>query len=620
MKNLKIVITALLLFVALAGIGQASIPPPPVEQNISFYDAGTNAADASLCRGCHTGTGSPPNDVSPMDRHHNLLPTPGFPYGCNDCHPTVGTPGSQTMYVEKNCINCHNGTGFYLVPFVNPGRPHHDTAQAQARNCKYCHGGSVVDNYNDGHYVPPYNTSTVTPYADNKVYNATGYNPNNPLNVGRYWGGCISCHQNKTTATPVILSNRDTHHGAINDAGTTGYKCSWCHVTISGAQSDSALQRIIALSGQGGPLNGPNASAGYPYGRLLPMRNSTIIASDIALGYLEPPTTNITINGTGCQKCHSVQTLHNIQYNYAGTTGVNAKAGYGHIGMNADCNGCHAFWNAGADNAFPGPVSIDLYSINPSKITAGVDTVVTFTGMNLVQSGYSTNVVINGVSYTPTSVTDTQAVATINLPAGAYQVQLDKGGLTSKLSTLMVGTPVTISSAKLESGTITIEGTGFGTPQAIVTITKADGSIIKSDGITSWDNVKIVATSAAAAVDNTVTVTTPTNSATATITGGTVTDSVTVTYPNAAGITWKRGTAKTVTWDKAGSSQALNVKIELVQGTKKTTLKSSTSNDGSQSVTISSKQATGDYKIRITALGHTPAYSDESDNTFSVTR
>lgn len=619
MKNLKIVITALLLFVALAGIGQALIPPPPVEQNISFYDADTNAADASLCRGCHTGTGSPPNDVSPMDRHHNLLPTPGFPYGCNDCHPTVGIPGYQTMYVEKNCINCHNGTGFYLNPFVNPGRPHHDVAQAQARNCKYCHGGSVVDNYNDGHYVPPYNTSTVTPYADNKVYNATGYNPNNPLNAGRYWGGCLSCHQNSTAVTPAIKNNHDTHHNAIIGQ-TTGYKCSWCHVTISGAQSSSALQRIIALSGQGGPLNSPNASAGYPYGRLLPIRNSTIIASDKVLGYLEPTTTNITINGTGCQKCHSVQTLHNIQYNYSGTTGVNAKAGYGHIGKNADCNGCHAFWDAGADNAFPGPVSIDLYSINPSKITAGVDTVVTFTGMNLVQSGYSTNVVINGVSYIPTSVTDTQAVATINLPAGAYQVQLDKGGLTSKLSTLMVGTPVTISSAKFESGIITIEGIGFGTPQQIVTITKADGSIIKSDGITSWDNVKIVA-SATAAVGETVTVTTPTNSATATITAGTVLpDSLTVTVPNGAE-NWKRGTTKTITWDRAGTSQAANVKIELLKGTKvNRVIASSTTNDGTYDWAIPGSQATGDYKIRITSIGHTPSYSDTSNAIFKISR
>jgi len=208
---------------------------------------------------------------------------------------------------------------------------------------------------------------------------------------------------------------------------------------------------------------------------------------------------------------------------------------------------------------------------------------------------------------------------TVNLAVGAHSLQVQKDIATSELVTVVAVAPGTITSAKLAGTTLTIDGAGLGAGQTMVVITKPDGTRKASDSITSSTDTQIVAVASAAAVGDTVTVITPTGAATKVIEAAEIPDSVTITYPN-GGESWKRGTSKTVTWTHVGSSEAANVKIELVQGTSiKATLAASTPNDGSQSVTISSKQATGGYKIRITSLSHTPAYSDESDSTFQVT-
>lgn len=222
----------------------------------------------------------------------------------------------------------------------------------------------------------------------------------------------------------------------------------------------------------------------------------------------------------------------------------------------------------------------------------------------------------------PKSITDTAIVVTVNPTVGTHNLHVKKGDITSSITTVVATAPGIISAAKLTDGVITIDGTGLGADQTLVVINKPDGTPKASDSITTSTDTQIVAVSASAAVGDTVTVVTPTGEATATIVAGTVVDSVTVTFPNAAGLTWKRGTSKTVTWNKAGSHQAVNVKIELMKGTAVSrVLASSTPNDGSQSVSIPSNQATGtDYKIRITSLSHTPTYSDLSDNTFSITR
>ena len=146
---------AIVLF---TGIIMAIIPPPPANQMVGFYDTSVNQLDENNCRVCHNSTylGGVPT------RHHLLVPM--GEYGCNDCHPVVTGPNGEGVLIDRNCIACHNGTAFYANPSLIAGRPHHNTTLAQDRDCAACHGG-VIDNYNDGHYIPTYGVSIVTPVS-----------------------------------------------------------------------------------------------------------------------------------------------------------------------------------------------------------------------------------------------------------------------------------------------------------------------------------------------------------------------------------------------------------------------------------------------------------------------
>ena len=610
----------------MAAIAMAlTVPPPPVNQGFGLYDATVETVASATCISCHP---------TPANIHHSMIPS-RTPYGCLDCHPTrwnasIPPVGAYEQYKERTCVNCHNGTAFWANPIVNltairppSGKPHHNTTYATTRQCAVCHGIGSISNYDPASYtngaIPTYYTSMVTPYADNKIYNATGYNPNNPANPGRYWGGCLSCHQNSTNTglLPAIKSNYDTHHGEVlyqqirkdKDPIKGTVSCNWCHV-VNPAGSLTSLVRITAAAGQGGPLNSPNASAGYPYGRILELRNSTI-----QVGMGDPA------NGTACEQCHTLRSLHNIQPNGWVAGGLGA-AGYGHINNNSDCNGCHAFWDAGVDNRpFADALGADIYSVTPGTLTADVQTTVTITGMLFDQasSGYTTEVLVDGIAIPYTSLTNTDIV--VNVPpqnVGAHDIQVAVHGITTKLYQLTVVAPPTITSAKLDNGVLTITGTGFGAAQQYVTIGKG-GSIIFSDSITNWSGTQIVATSSVAAIGDTVTVTTSTGEATATIEAGTVVPSITVTSPN-GGENWKRGTTYTITWTSVGST-GTNVKIELLKGTSVVkTISKSTLNDGSFGWPVPGNLgATTNYKVRITSTSNS-AYKDESDNFFQISK
>lgn len=505
-RNLLFATIALLAMVAVA---MALVPPPPVNQNIGINDSRFDKLGSSPdlpnqagCRYCHSA-GVP-------DRHHNLVatgkvnPVTGSAYGCNNCHPVVSGPNGQSVLIDRECLNCHKGLNFSKVnpnataAKVNITRPHHiNTAAAQNRECKTCHGSFVANSF-DGHYVPSYAPSLVTPEPHYKIYNATS---------GRYWGGCYACHQNTTANVPELLDQYGTHHGAINGnrtgidnqrAGTPGYDCSWCHTTYWNTTTNSYR-----------PI-------GYPNELDFEIRNAS--------------SSTDWFNGTGCEKCHDVGTIHNIQYNYATTNG---QKGYGHIGDNWDCNGCHAFWDAGSVSGFEGAMIPNVDSISPTRLTTSVATVVTIVGSDFLSGAgtYVAVVDIDGTRLTPSSVSDNQIVVTVpGLTAGVHTIQVVKtgdpaGDKVSKLGSLVAISPVTITSAKLKSGVITITGTGFGTKptkdaQQYVTIAHGE-NIYYSQAITSWSNtlIKAKAGSTIASVGDIVTVTTAAGASTsATIT------------------------------------------------------------------------------------------------------
>jgi hypothetical protein len=153
----------ILVSVALASVGlflasasSAAIPAPPVEQSLGMVDTTAQLLTEADCRTCHT-SGLP-------DRHHVLYNTSipsgsdvPYPdgsglYNCISCH-------SDTFILERNCGTCHTAS------------PHHTTQLAVDRDCKACHG-DLVDNFDDGHYIPSYSASLVTPWQG---LNGDGY-------------------------------------------------------------------------------------------------------------------------------------------------------------------------------------------------------------------------------------------------------------------------------------------------------------------------------------------------------------------------------------------------------------------------------------------------------------
>ncbi len=537
LKNLKIIVSALLLFAVLAGIGYALIPPPPppppVPQDLGLGDRGidkvmTNATDQSACRGCHLTSGTSisggySNTVGGVPtRHHSLAqrastnPYTGTAFNCQQCHPTV--PGTNGVFVDRSCVNCHNGTSWwgdsaYGGRVGNFSRPHHvNTSYASSnignpvadRQCKFCHG-SFVASYNDNHYKPTYATDfMITPFASFKVTS------NEPL-VGdlagtgnKTWGGCYSCHMADSFASPAVIeSNHDTHHKEIlgmgrfggqtsyQNASTPGEACNWCHVIAPGTTSPLRF-------------NITNDFTGELLVKAMEVRNSTIEAVDV----MEPGTTNISINGTGCQKCHDVKTLHNIQKDYV----QNGVSGKGHINNDADCNGCHNSW-VPADTGFtPGALIPSLNSVEPSVLIAGSAVTLTITGENFVNDPYTSVVDVDGVQYTPATISDTQITVDIPaLSAGIHQLKLVKGGDTdSKVYALSVVSNPHITSARLNKGTITITGTNFGVKPTVDTLyyvtANHAGQQLKASQITSWSNTVIKAKITGAAIDDVVTV------------------------------------------------------------------------------------------------------------------
>lgn len=96
------------------------------------------------------------------------------------------------------------------------------------------------------------------------------------------------------------------------------------------------------------------------------------------------------------------------------------------------------------------------------------------------------------------------------------------------------------------------------------------------------------------------------------------TPTITVLTPN-GGESWNRANPYEITWGSANNPGA-NVVIRLLKnGVVDSTIASSTANDGSYIWTIPSSKALGaDYKIRVTSTTNS-AYTDDSNNTFTIT-
>jgi len=435
--KLRIHVILISIILVFAGIVIAVIPPPPANQNMGIYDTLFVDFNESKCRDCHA------SDVP--DSHHNLVPTGEF--GCTNCHPVL--PNGSGITMIRDCLQCHNTTFNGMAI----GKPHHESPDALNGHCKSCHG-SVVDNYDDGHYIPTYPPSSMTPDTKYKVINQTS---------GRKWGGCESCHEQSLNADPFIAYNNKSHHrlgnlsGFINNDNT---KCAMCH----------------------------------------DFHNATYGSDSIRY----------------CQRCHGINSLHNIQWDIASTISL---SGYGHLGPN-DCQGCHASYVAGSLAPGSDLIVPTIYSLSTKKVIEGETTVMTISGDDFVTTvdGITRSSIIavtdgiNNMNLTPTNITHNGIIVTIpSLDDGLYGIYaLKEGNMESNRKPLVSMPPVIINSAIINSTTVTITGSGFGTYDPAFgdwnNVTINNASTNRSVQITGWSDTLINVTSTDAVTGDTTTV------------------------------------------------------------------------------------------------------------------
>lgn len=450
----KVLMSASLAAVVLAGAAfvGAAVPPPPVNQFLGIYDTKFPNLTKADCLECHI------SDEVLVQQHHALINTVTPPASCinttgtvpptlaTGCHVMVPDgSGGFTFQDFRNCFNCHTQT------------PHHTSAAAVAKDCKFCHG-NFIDNPLDGHYIPTYGASSVTPLPGGRTVTS----PTGSLVTVQ---GCEACHQAapnaidpKTNTVRPIFSNQDTHHGT----GITD--CNLCHNTSSN----------------------------------VPIRQ--------------------------CEVCHGVNSLHNIQRDSPNTANLGSinpgleDLGWGHIGNNWDCQGCHWSW-FGNSSPFTDATVPAINGQSSYTVTAGKDAVLTITGASFVNVGpdgvttYQPTVTLTcgttNLSLTPFSVTESEIKVSVPaLTEGVYELRVAKAKKVSNLAKLTVAPARTIAAATLAAGkTLTITGTGFG-PAPSAEYDAGTGVFAGTTEATviSWSDTKVVATSPAFAANGYVTV------------------------------------------------------------------------------------------------------------------
>ncbi|MDO3377355.1 cytochrome c3 family protein [Geoalkalibacter halelectricus] len=447
MKLPTILTQTFILVVSLVASAWASTPQLPVNQFIGMPDTlmvNMQEADCRICHGENPPPGMPVGHILLVERHHNLdsstIPEgtaapngePGKVYTCFSCHDTNYGGQGPPVWVNRNCVSCHSGPS-----------PHHTTTQAQGGDCQSCHG-SLVENgllaenreVRNGApvptWLPSYPPSLITPWPSRK-----------PNSGAQGEGNCTYCHAPslaKATGLgagyevdPVsgikVYNMADTHHipGLVH-----ADNCVWCHLN-------------------------DGATTGLP-----------------SAGSIRT-----------CQNCHSIASLHNIQYDNQNPDTPNIlpgrmDAGFGHIGSSNDCNGCHGFLSHQAIAPLAGPLVPYLDGASANVVTAGSETELVLHGTNFTNQ-YAPVAGLAGVEYLsdvilvdahgaifeldPSAISATRISVILpdHLPAGNYLLRVRKLDKLSNPEPLVVRPRVAIHVAEItRTGTIRVRGTGFG--------------------------------------------------------------------------------------------------------------------------------------------------------------
>lgn len=489
----------------------AAVPPPPVNQEIGFFETRFNNLTEPECRACHNQNppdGIPVNPTYLPDRHHllvgTLIPTPTVvpnrdadgdglndtTFKCLNCHSMVWDGSAWVMDQNfRDCMSCHH----QLYGDHHGWSPHHSTPLAQADKnndgirdtnangepltyCSECHGSLVTD-LGDGHSIPTYIPSLVTPWRSDKPNG----DPTTVNSRGTQAGNCNFCHDSGThTDGREIVYNLLSHHGAGFFGGYSGSgPCFWCH-------------------------------------NINPVDNS-IIKDAYSI--------------RKCEGCHGVQSLHNIQVDSNAPANIGTIVPgqeypyYGHIGSNDDCWGCHGFSSQTASAPYSGPMVPYITNVSQTVVNAGQDTILTIRGVaftNNVQGPdgpitLTSNVILEAVDGTITTLIPdkiTQSVMDVTIPfwinSGRYNLKAQKASQLSNRTVILLKPQTTINSAICNiNGNITITGSAFvDYLKAVDSGTSVNGTfpvttgkgknmvvtnIIKTGEVISWTNTEIKA-------------------------------------------------------------------------------------------------------------------------------
>ncbi len=436
-NTLLTAVAAVALF--FASTGWADVPAPPVNQLLGMQDVALTSLTEADCRVCH--------DSGVPDRHHLLyggaIPSPSFV-------PYPDTDGDGTADANYSCLNCH-GPNFVLERNClecHTSSSHHKTALAEARDCVACHG-DLVDNFDDGHYIPTYAPSLVTP--------TRSQGDGLPLNSrGNGAGACNYCHDSDGLVPEIIRANRDQHHGAgWNDFSS---KCGWCH------------------------------DFGLPFEEQI----------------------RVCENCHGPDSLHNIQ-ADSPNVNNVGTIVVGGEdAGWGHVGRDAgagdsDCWGCHGFAMASAPGT--GPIIPSVYGADSAVIDAGTAAGITLSGtaftnitgtIEYLSDAELTASDGSSVILAPDLLDLGELVVTIpgDTAPGNYDLRAVKAEFASNPAVVSVVPKVSIVRATGDRR-VTIVGTGFGGHQqgsgtsVVGTINTANGPMAVEGEIRSWSDKKI---------------------------------------------------------------------------------------------------------------------------------
>jgi hypothetical protein len=335
----------------------------------------------------------------------------------------------------RDCFICHTLEFQPLHPDrAQEPNTHHRVAEATSGDCVHCHG-SLVDGLTDGHTIPTYQPSLVTPWpseknfgrcdetCDGAVEGACSVSAD-PCLVDADCPGVETCEGEvagtcSVSSDPCLVladcAGSDTQcvtdancliagevcnpdldgggGGAANARGTEEGNCNYCHDSSTTDSCDEVAGTCVAVPATACQIdadcNGPilinhdthhfTGLTGVVIGpgdeeACLWCHQPLFPGADIGF-----PKRDVFDMRT-CENCHGISSLHNLQKdsNGGGIDPGAEDAYYGHIGNNTDCNGCHGFTAANAPES--GPVVPQISNVDDLTMTAGIDTTITITG------------------------------------------------------------------------------------------------------------------------------------------------------------------------------------------------------------------------------------------------